>query len=310
MKIHDNYNSFKVQRPVITSGVFDGVHLGHQEIIKRVIDIATSVDGESTVVTFWPHPKEILKKDDSLKLINSIEEKLELLEKYGIGHVVLIPFTPEFSKLSSKKYISDILVAKLHVSNLIIGYNHHFGHDRLGDFEQILQYAATYKFTARLLTPISVNNVNISSTLIRKALHEGDIETANRYLGYQYQLSGNVIVGNKIGRTIGYPTANVKVLHNFKIIPKPGVYAIWVKIDKTVYPGMLNIGFRPTLNETTPQLSIEAHIIGFQGDIYGKEISLFFQSRIRDEVKFSGLDQLTKQLDNDREVVSKILGVK
>lgn len=310
MKIHDNYNSFKVQRPVITSGVFDGVHLGHQEILKRVIDVASSVKGESVVVTFWPHPREVLKKDDSLKLINSIEEKLELLEKNGIGHVVLIPFTAEFSKLSSKEYISDILVAKLHVSNLIIGYNHHFGHDRLGDFDQILQYATTYKFTAKLLTPISINNVNISSTLIRKALQDGDIETANKYLGYQYQLSGNVIVGNKIGRTIGYPTANIKVSHNFKIIPKPGVYAIWVKIEHTLYPAMLNIGFRPTLNETTPHLSIEAHIIGFQGDIYGKEITLFFQSRIRDEVKFSGLDQLTKQLGNDREEVTKILGVK
>lgn len=310
MKIHDNYNSYNVQKPVITSGVFDGVHLGHQKILNKVKEVAFINGGESVVVTFWPHPREVLRKDDSLKLINSIEEKLVLLEKYGIEHVVLIPFTPDFSKLSSKEYILDILVSKLHVNHLIIGYNHHFGHDRLGNFDTILQYAATCNFTAEQVTPKSINKTNISSTIVRKALLDGDIETANKYLGYQYQLSGNVIVGNKIGRTIGYPTANVKVSHNFKIIPKTGVYAVWAKTNNTIYPAMLNIGFRPTLNESAPQLSIEAHLIGFQGDIYDKEITLFFQSRIRDEVKFSGLEQLTKQLDNDREVVSKILGVK
>jgi len=310
LKIHDNYNSYNVQKPVITSGVFDGVHLGHQKILNKVKEVAFINGGESVVVTFWPHPREVLRKDDSLKLINSIEEKLVLLEKYGIEHVVLIPFTPDFSKLSSKEYILDILVSKLHVNHLIIGYNHHFGHDRLGNFDTILQYAATCNFTAEQVTPKSINKTNISSTIVRKALLDGDIETANKYLGYQYQLSGNVIVGNKIGRTIGYPTANVKVSHNFKIIPKTGVYAVWAKTNNTIYPAMLNIGFRPTLNESAPQLSIEAHLIGFQGDIYDKEITLFFQSRIRDEVKFSGLEQLTKQLDNDREVVSKILGVK
>jgi len=310
LKIHDNYNSYNVQKPVITSGVFDGVHLGHQKILNKVKEVAFINGGESVVVTFWPHPREVLRKDDSLKLINSIEEKLVLLEKYGIEHVVLIPFTPDFSKLSSKEYILDILVSKLHVNHLIIGYNHHFGHDRLGNFDTILQYAATCNFTAEQVTPKSINKTNISSTIVRKALLDGDIETANKYLGYQYQLSGNVIVGNKIGRTIGYPTANVKVSHNFKIIPKTGVYAVWAKTNNTIYPAMLNIGFRPTLNESAPQLSIEAHLIGFQGDIYDKEIILFFQSRIRDEVKFSGLEQLTKQLDNDREVVSKILGVK
>ncbi len=310
MKIHNNYNNLTISKPVITSGVFDGVHVGHQEILNRVKAVAASISGESVVVTFWPHPRDVLKKVDSLKLINSIDEKLVLLERFGIHHVVIIPFTIELSKLSSKDYIADILVSKLNVNHLIIGYNHHFGHDRLGNFDLISEIASTYKFTTEQLTAKSINNVEISSTLIRKALLDGDVETANKYLGYQYQLTGNVIVGNKIGRTIGFPTANIKVTHNYKIVPKTGVYAVWVKINGKLHPAMLNIGFRPTLNEVTPQQTIEAHIIDFQDDIYGQELTIIFRNRVRNEIKFAGLEQLTKQLIADKEEVLKILGLK
>lgn len=295
---------------MITSGVFDGVHLGHQEILNKVKEVSSAIGGESVVVTFWPHPREVLKKDDSLKLINSIEEKLVLLENLGIDHVVVIQFTPEFSKLSSKEFISDILVSKLNVNHLIIGFNHHFGHDRLGDFDIISKHAGSYNFFADQVSAVSSDKINISSTLIRKLLLDGDVDAANKYLGYQYHFSGKVVMGKQLGRTIGYPTANISLLHHFKIVPKTGVYAIWAQINNVKYPGMLNIGIRPTLNEAVPLVSIEAHLINFQGDIYNHEINVFFQQRIRDEVKFSGLDQLKKQLDKDKEEVSKILGVK
>ena len=294
---------------MITSGVFDGVHLGHQEILNKVKEVALSIGGESVVVTFWPHPREVLKKDYSLKLINSIEEKLDLLENLGIDHVVVVPFTPEFSKLSSKDFISDILVSKLNVNHLIIGYNHHFGHDRLGDFDIISNHADTFNFTADQVSAVSADKTNISSTLIRKLLLEGDIGAANKYLGYQYHFSGKIVLGKQLGRTIGYPTANISLFHPFKIVPKTGVYAVWAQINEVRYPGMLNIGTRPTLNEAVPLVSIETHLINFHGDIYNQEIKVFFQQRIRDEVKFLGLEQLKKQLDKDKEEVSKILGV-
>jgi len=308
LKVYYNLDNYKVHKPVITDGVFDGVHKGHIGILERVKQSASVIGGESVIVTFWPHPRIVLHQDASIKLINTLEEKLQLFEIFGIQHIVILPFTAEFSKITSQQFVEEIMVSKLKVSHLIIGFNHHFGKGREGNFELMKEYSGRFGFTLEKLDAQIVENEKVSSTLIRQALDNGDIATANKYLGYEYMITGNVIEGKKIGRTIGFPTANIKIDHNFKLIPKPGVYAVEVDIAGIRRPGMLNIGYNPTVGTSPDKLTIEVHILNFTDDLYHKTITLYFKQRIRNEIKFDGLDQLKQQLNSDKAEVIKILG--
>jgi len=308
LKVYYNLDNYKVHKPVITDGVFDGVHKGHIGILERVKQSASVIGGESVIVTFWPHPRIVLHQDASIKLINTLEEKLQLFEIFGIQHIVILPFTAEFSKITSQQFVEEIMVSKLKVSHLIIGFNHHFGKGREGNFELMKEYSGRFGFTLEKLDAQIVENEKVSSTLIRQALDNGDIATANKYLGYEYMITGNVVEGKKIGRTIGFPTANIKIDHNFKLIPKPGVYAVEVDIAGIRRPGMLNIGYNPTVGTSPDKLTIEVHILNFTDDLYHKTITLYFKQRIRNEIKFDGLDQLKQQLNSDKAEVIKILG--
>lgn len=301
MKIHYDYTGYDAQHAAITIGVFDGVHKGHKEILNRVLEIAKNINGQSVVVTFWPHPRLVLKQDNNIKLINTLEEKQMLLEKHGIDHLIIIPFTENFSQQTSEEFIKNILIDKLHVKHLVVGFNHHFGRDREGNFEQIQKYAQTYQFEVEKLDAKIIENEHVSSTKIRNALGIGDIQTANSFLGYNYSITGSVVDGNKIGRDIGFPTANIQIDHNFKLLPKEGVYVVETEINKQKYPAMLNIGFKPTLNQPEKALSIEAHIIGFADNIYKKSITIYFHKRIRDELKFDNIEQLKNQLFSDKQ---------
>ncbi|HEX2936361.1 MAG TPA: bifunctional riboflavin kinase/FAD synthetase [Bacteroidales bacterium] len=301
MKIHYDYTGYDAQHAAITIGVFDGVHKGHKEILNRILEIAKKIKGQSVVVTFWPHPRLVLKQDNSIKLINTLEEKQKLLEKQGIDHLIIIPFTEAFSQQTSEEFIKNVLIDKLHVKHLVVGFNHHFGRDREGNFEQIQKFAQSYQFEVEKLDAKIIENEHVSSTKIRNALGIGDIETANSFLGYSYSITGRVVDGNKIGRDIGFPTANIQLDHDFKLLPKEGVYIVEAEIDKLKYPAMLNIGFKPTINQPEKNMSIEAHIIGFSGDIYKKNVTIYFHKRIRDEIKFDNLEQLKKQLVSDKQ---------
>jgi riboflavin kinase / FMN adenylyltransferase len=309
LKVYYNFDNYHVQKPVVTVGVFDGVHKGHIAILDRVKHSAHEVQGDTVIVTFWPHPRLVLNQDASIKLINTIDEKLQLFEKFGVQHIVIIPFTEEFSKISSQQFIEDIMINKLKVNHLIIGFNHHFGKAREGNFELMNEYSKQFGFTLEKLDAQMVENEKVSSTLIRTSLNNGDIITANKYLGYDYMITGKVVEGKKIGRTIGFPTANVLVNQDYKLIPKTGVYAVEVEVTGKRYPGMLNVGYNPTIDPSLTKLNIEAHLLNFTDDLYEKDITLLFKQRIRNEIKFEGLDQLKKQLNSDKAEVLKILGV-
>jgi len=302
MKIYRNVENFNVANPVIAIGSFDGVHLGHEEIIRKVKEIAQKINGESVIFTFYPHPRQVLFPDDkSLKLITTIEEKEELFEKAGIQNLIVYPFTLEFSNLNYKSFVRDILVKKLHIKALVIGYDHRFGKDREGGCEMLDELSKIYHFPVYKTSALTIDSLNISSTRIRETLEKGDIENANQLLGYHFRLYGTVIEGYKIGRKINFPTANIKPLNKNKIIPGRGVYAVRVNANNKFYPGMLNIGFRPTVNDNDNIQNIEVHIIGLHENLYGKNLKINFYKKIREEQKFSSLEKLQKQLEKDKE---------
>lgn len=307
MKVYSSIEEFKnVERPTVTTGTFDGVHFGHRKIIDRLKKVAQNCDGETVVLTFSSHPRMVLFPDDQdLKLLNTIEEKKHQLEKAGVQHLIVHPFTKEFSRISSVNFVRDILVNKLNTHKLVIGYNHHFGRNREGSFEHLQKFSLIYGFEVEEIPVQLLDNVGVSSTKIRKALFQGDVETAGEYLGYQYQISGTVVNGNAIGRTIEFPTANLELDNAKKIIPADGVYAVWVTVDNTIHRGMMNIGKKPTINN--PGRSLEAHLLEFNEDIYGKKIIIQFVKRIRDEIAFQKLSELKEQLEKDRAVAFKIL---
>ena len=307
MKVYSSIEEFQnVERPIMTTGTFDGVHFGHRKIIDRLKQLAQNCDGETVLLTFSPHPRMVLFPDDQdLKLLNTIEEKKHLLEKAGVQHLIVHPFTKEFSRISSINFVRDILVNELKIHKLVIGYNHHFGRNREGTFEHLQEFAPVYGFEVEEIPVQLLDNVGVSSTKIRKALFQGDVETAAEYLGYQYQLSGTVVKGNAIGRTIGFPTANLELGNAKKIIPADGVYSAWVKVDGTSYKGMMNIGKKPTINNQARTL--EVHLLEFEQDIYGEAICIEFVNKIRDEIKFTDILKLQQQLLLDKENVKKIL---
>lgn len=309
MKIYngiEEYNCNKVPSPVVTVGTFDGVHVGHQKIIARMVEEARKINGETVLLTFYPHPRLVLHSDSkSLKFINTRERKFELLEKYGIQHLIIINFTREFAKTTSNDFIKNIIVDKLKTKKLIIGYDHQFGKNRLGDYSNLYDLCRKYPFEVKRVPAQDVNKIFISSTKIRKALNTGKIKKANELLGYNYSISGNVVRGAGIGKTIGYPTANIDIEDEYKLITANGVYACLVEYNEKIYKGMGNIGFRPTVDHG--DLTIEVNIFDFDKDIYDENLKVFFIDRIRDEKKFKNLDALKAQLHKDKIKVLKLL---
>ncbi len=291
---------------VVTIGTFDGLHFGHQKILKRVTSLANKISGESVVVTFWPHPRFILKPDDDqLKLLSSFDEKATLMSAAGIDHVIKIPFTTEFSRLTSEQFTQKVLVDKINTQHLVIGYDHRFGKNREGGFEYLKANEQRFNFRVEEIPKQEIDDVSVSSTKIRTALQSGDIETASNYLGRHYTISGKVVAGDHIGRTLGFPTANIEVAEKYKLIPADGVYAIRAEVAGQHLNGMMNIGWRPTVNGK--KHTIEAHLFKFDEDIYGETLSLFLVRRIRMETKFEGTDALKTQLLKDKATAISIL---
>ncbi len=307
MKIYHGIEDFaKLPCAVVTSGTFDGVHVGHQKILSRLREAATRNGGETVVITFWPHPRLVLHPEDtSLKLLNTFEEKAELLKQQGIQHLLRIPFTREFSHLSSEEFITQIIVETIGTKKLIIGYDHHFGKNREGSFEQLKLNAPKYGFEVEEIPRQDVDHVGVSSTKIRKALEEGDIDTATHFLGNPYSLTGRVVIGDKLGRILGYPTANLEIDTAYKLVPADGIYAVTISYNHQKYNGMLYIGNRPTVQGM--KRNIEVNIFDFDDDIYGESLTINFHKLIRRDTRFSDLEELKNQLHRDKEAALKIL---
>lgn len=300
MKIYHSIEDFvRLQCAVVTSGTFDGVHVGHQKILSRLQEIAAKMGGESVVITFWPHPRLVLNPlDTHLKLLSTFEEKAEQLRAYGVQHLLRIPFTKEFAQLSSRDFIRNVLVDAIGTSKLVIGYDHHFGKNREGSFEQLKENGPQYGFEVEEIPRQDVDHVGVSSTKIREALEAGDVQTATQLLGRPYSLDGRVVMGDRLGRTLGYPTANLEIDSAHKLIPADGIYAVTVIHRQKPFRGMLYIGNRPTVDGL--KKNIEVHLFGFEGDLYGESLTVFLHVRTRGDMKFDNLEQLRLQLDRDK----------
>ncbi len=307
MKIYTDIVKLRVKNPVVTIGVFDGVHEGHHLILNKCIEKAKEIGGETVVITFWPHPKLVLNHlPQELKYLNSLEEKQILLETIGIDHLVIIPFIRKFANLSAKKFIKKYLMKKIKLKYIFIGFNHRFGRKQKGNYDLLKKYSKEFDFKVKQIDAEVIQQESISSSIIRQAIEDGDLETANKFLGYKYLIRGIIVKGKKIGINIGFPTANIEVEDRNKLIPKDGVYAVFVTYNNQLYKGMLNIGIRPTVDVDSRKV-IEVHIIGFDQNIYNKKITLIFVKRIRDEKKFKNIDVLKEQLEKDKELIIEIL---
>jgi riboflavin kinase/FMN adenylyltransferase len=302
MHIHRGYENINLERPVVTLGIFDGVHLGHRVLLDRLVACAREVNGTSVVITFSPHPRLVLAKESTnLTFLTTMEEKIVLLEKANIDHLIIIEFNREFSLISACDFVREVLVKKIGTKHLIIGYNHHFGRKGEGDFNTVKQCTDSLDFKVEQVQGFQADGGEVSSSAVREALLGGKLEAAVKLLGYEYSISGTVIEGRRLGRTIGFPTANIKPLDQHKLIPGNGVYAVEVNLEGEVYPGMLSIGSNPTVNSDSGFRSIEVHILNFGGDIYGKPISVVFRKRLRDEIKFDSVQELAEQMELDRQ---------
>lgn len=300
MKIYHGLDDFTpLDYAVVTSGTFDGVHVGHQKILSRLKETAEKNNGETVVITYWPHPRLVLHpEDESLKLLNTFEEKAVLLKEQGIKHLVRIPFTKDFSQLTSHEFITRVLVETIGTRKLVIGYDHRFGKNREGSFEELQRNGPTYGFDVEEIPRQDVDNLGVSSTRIRKALEEGDIQTATHFLGRPYAITGRVVMGDKLGRMLGYPTANIEIETRYKLIPADGIYAVTVDQRDARYRGMLYIGNRPTV--AGQKRNIEVNIFDFSREIYGEDITVHFHHLIRHDVKFHDLESLKIQLGKDK----------
>ena len=308
VKIYTDIGNFKAHRPVITIGTFDGVHRGHQKVIARLKEIAQSHGGESVIFTFYPHPRLVTAPGETnLRLLTTLEEKKELFARFGIDHLIVFPFTKAFSQLSYSQFVEEVLVKQLHTHCLVVGYDHRFGKNREGGFEYLQNCAEKFGFEIEKLDVLLIDEAHVSSTRIREALEKGDVATANKFLGYRFTLHGTVVEGQRVGRKLGFPTANIEASDPHKLIPGYGVYAVEVLLSGEKYQGMLNIGSRPTFNRNAGNRSIEVHIFDFSGDIYNREIILVFVGKIRDEQKFSGVEALAEQLKKDKMAAINIL---
>jgi len=301
MKIYNHLSEFKrLNNAVATIGTFDGVHFGHQKIIKRLCELAKAKGGESVILTFFPHPRLIIDPENQdLKMINTIEEKAEILAGLGVDHLIITPFTRDFSNLSPAEYIKNILVDTIGIKQLIVGYDHRFGKDRSGGMTDLVAFSDPYGYEIEEIKEQDINDVAVSSTKIRKSLLEGQVGLAAKYLGYNFSLYGPVIKGDKIGRTIGFPTANIFIEQPYKIIPSDGIYAVTVEMGNETYKGMAYIGQRPTINGMIR--NIEVNIFDFDQEIYGQYIKMNFMEFLRHDVKFTGLEALKLQLQKDKE---------
>jgi len=286
------------EKTIVTIGTFDGIHIGHQKILKDLIRTAKKENKKSVLLTFFPHPRMVLQKDVSIRLINTIEEKSSLLEKMGLDYLIIHPFSQEFSRLSALDFVRNILANQLNTSRLIIGYDHHFGKNREGNIHQLREYSLLYDFEVEEIPAQDIDNVSVSSTKIRTALKEGRLKTANNYLGYNYMLNGTIVNGKKLGGKIGFPTANLDIKEPYKLIPKTGVYVIKTIINAVLYTGMMNIGFNPTVKGKYQ--TIEAHLFDFNKDLYGKKVTIELLFFLREEQKFNSIEDLIIQLNLDK----------
>ena len=299
MNIINSIKSFNATKPtIITIGTFDGVHLGHKKILEQIISSANELKCESLVLTFFPHPRTVLQAGTEMKQINTLAEKTTLFEDLGIDNLVIHPFDAAFSRLTAEEFVKLVLVDTFKIKKIIIGYDHRFGRNRTANIDDLIEFGNKFGFEVEQISAKEINEVAISSTKIRNALTEGNIELANSYLGYSYSLTGIVSKGKQLGRTIGYPTANIKIDEDYKLIPQNGVYIVQSNIDGITYYGMMNIGNRPTVDGTTQ--TIEIHFFNFNKDIYNKKITVSLLKRMRSEQKFESVDALKKQLDNDK----------
>jgi riboflavin kinase / FMN adenylyltransferase len=301
MYIHEGIENINLVKPVVTLGIFDGVHLGHRALLDHVVRSAKEINGTAVVITFSPHPRMVLEKDnEGLTFLSTMKEKIELMEKANIDHLVIVEFTREFSRITACDFVQDILVEKMGTEHLIIGYNHHFGRSGKGDFNTIRQCTEGRPIRVEQVEGLRSEDGAISSSLIREALLHGRLDEANRLLGYFYSVSGTVIEGRKIGRGIGFPTANINPDDQHKLIPVNGVYVVEVMLAGKSYPGMLSIGSNPTVNRDAGYRSIEVHILNFEREIYGSQITVVFRKRLRDEIRFENIKELTEQMELDK----------
>ncbi len=300
MKVYTNLSKYKSNNSTfVTIGTFDGVHLGHQKVIKSLIRKAKKQHADAVLLTFFPHPRMVLQNDHDIKLINTIEERIKLLEKTGLEILVIHEFSKAFAKQSALDFVRNILVSKLNISKLIIGYDHHFGKNREGNFEQLKEYGHTYDFKVKKTAQQNFKKIAISSTKIRKAIENGNVEIANNFLGYCFMLSGEVVKGKNLGEKIGFPTANLYIKESYKLIPKTGAYVVKSEIDNKQIFGMMNIGYRPTVSGK--HQTIEIHFFNFKNDLYGKNIQVDVLHFLRDEQKFESVEELKNQLFKDQQ---------
>ncbi|XCF05893.1 bifunctional riboflavin kinase/FAD synthetase [Tamlana crocina] len=299
METKSNLNALGKEGAVVTIGTFDGVHIGHQKIIKRLIKTGEEFGLKSVILTFFPHPRMVLQKDSNIKLINTIEERHRILNDLGLDYLLIKEFTQEFSRLSAEDFVKQILVDKLHARRVIIGYDHRFGRNRNADINDLKQFGETYGFEVEEISAQDIDDVSVSSTKIRTALQEGDIAKANAYLGYPFMLTGVVAKGKGLGRQLNFPTANIQIPEDYKLIPKQGAYIVSSKINNKTVFGMMNIGTNPTVNGS--QQTIEVHFFDFDADIYGETIQVDLLQRIRDEQRFESVEALKAQLSLDKQ---------
>lgn len=293
------------RRSVVTIGTFDGVHMGHKTILKRLTQTAKQEQLDSAVLTFFPHPRMVLQQDNSIKLINTIEERTQLLQKTGLDNLIIHPFTKEFSRLTALEYVRDILVNRLKAKKIIIGYDHHFGRNRTADINDLKEFGSIYDFDVEEISAQEIDDVAVSSTKIRTALNSGDIETANNYLGYEFMISGEIVEGKAIGRTINYPTANLELNETYKLIPKNGVYIVKSIIDNQLVYGMTSIGTNPTVGGD--KKTIETNYLNFNKNLYGEKITIEFLKFIRDEETFDSIEELKNAIARDEEFTKQFL---
>lgn len=300
MKIFNSINDFKpTKKTIVTIGTFDGVHIGHQKIIEKLIQNAVDYNCESLILTFFPHPRMVLQEGSEIKLLNTIEERADLIQKTGLSNLIIHPFNKEFSRLTAEEFVKTILVDALNIQKIIIGYDHRFGRNRSANIDDLIVYGKQYNFEVEQISAKEIDDVSISSTKIRNAILNGHMALANEYLGYTYVLNGTVIKGKQLGRTIGFPTANLKIEEEYKLIPKNGVYIVKSTINKKTVFGILNIGTNPTVNGE--KLSIEVHFIDFDGDLYHSKIEISVLESIREEQKFDSIELLKNQIQEDKE---------
>ena len=306
MKIFHSINDFSsTKKTILTLGTFDGVHIGHKKILKKITQNTENQKYESLVLTFFPHPRMVLQDHSDIQLLNTIDEKIDLLGKIGIQNLVIHPFDEAFSRLTAEEFVSSILVDRFHIQKIVIGHDHRFGRNRTANIDDLIAFGKQYGFEVEQISVQEINAISVSSTKIRNALLEGDMALSNDYLGYDYFLTGSVVKGKQLGRTIDFPTANLKIEEDYKLIPKNGVYIVKSLIDGQTIFGMMNIGFNPTVNGK--KQSIEIHYFDFNSDLYNQKIRVSILQRIRSEQKFESVDLLKEQLKKDKKTALSLL---